>query len=64
MAEKNGPSGTPVFDTQDPPEKVYVGPFLRSFAANEAHKLFSRVETLRPSQRTLPYTKKVWRSNP
>ena len=39
MAE-NGPFGTPLFDPQNLPEKVYVGPFLRPFPGNEAHKLF------------------------
>ena len=34
------PVWDPVFDPQNPPEKVYVGSFLRSFPANEAHKLF------------------------
>ena len=39
MAE-NGPFGTPFLTPQNPPKKVYVGPFLRSFQGNEAHKLF------------------------
>ena len=40
MAE-NGPFGTPFLTPKIPLEKVYAGPFLRSFPGNEAHKLFS-----------------------
>ena len=32
----------PPFRPKNPPEKVYVGPFLRPFPGNEAHKLFSK----------------------
>ena len=40
MAE-DGPFGAGFLDPQNPPEKVYVVPFLRSFPGNEAHQLFS-----------------------
>ena len=30
----------PLFDPKNPPENVCVGPFLRPFPGNEAHKLF------------------------
>ena len=41
MAE-NGLFGTPFLAPKNPPEKVYVGLFLRAFPGNKAHKLFSR----------------------
>ena len=35
-----GTTPPPPFDTQDPPEKNDVGPFLRPFPGNEAQKFF------------------------
>ena len=40
MAE-NGPFGTPFLTPEIPPQKVYVGPLLRSFPGKEARKIFS-----------------------
>ena len=40
MAE-NVPFGAPFLTPKIPPEKVYVGPFFRSFPGSEAYKLFS-----------------------
>ena len=31
----------PLFGSQNPPEKVYVGPFFRPFPGNEARNFFS-----------------------
>ena len=30
----------PFFSPENPPEKVFVGPFFAFFSGNEAHKLF------------------------
>ena len=38
---QHGPFGTPFLTPKIPPQQVYVGPFLRSFPGNEAHKHFS-----------------------
>ena len=41
LVAENGPFVTPFSTPKNPPEKLYVGPFLRSFPGNEAH-IFSR----------------------